>query len=168
MSKSKRKTLKGRGAAGKSIVVGAKDRATNKVSAKVIEEADAETLQGFVADHTEDGSTVYTDDATAYKGMKDRTHESVKHSVGEYVRQQAHTQGIESFWSMLKRAHKGTFHKIGHKHLERYVTEFAGKHNVRELGTIEQMTHTAVAMIGKRLKYRDLIEDNGLNSGARG
>ena len=68
---------------------------------------------------------------------------------------------------MLKRAHKGTFHKLSPKHLDRYVHEFAGKHNIRELDTAAQMTVTATGLIGKRLMYRDLIADNGLNSGAR-
>ena len=59
-------------------------------------------------------------------------HESVRHGTGEYVKEMAHTNGIESFWSMLKRAHKGTFHKISPKHLDRYVQEFAGRHNIRQ------------------------------------
>ena len=59
-------------------------------------------------------------------------HESVRHSVGEYVDGMAHTNGIESFWSMLKRANKGVYHKISAKHLQRYVDEFAGRHGVRE------------------------------------
>ena len=68
---------------------------------------------------------------------------------------------------MLKRAHKGTFHKISPKHLDRYVQEFAGKHNIRELDTADQMTAVAAGLIGKRLMYNDLIADNGLDSGAR-
>ena len=79
----------------------------------------------------------------------------------------AHTNGIESFWSMLKRAHKGTFHKISPKHLDRYVTEFAGKHNIREANTLDQMVGITRAMSDKRLRYDDLIADNGLRSGAR-
>ena len=79
----------------------------------------------------------------------------------------AHTNGMESFWSMLKRAHMGTFHKLSPKHLNRYVQEFAGKHNLRELDTIAQMVEVAAGFIGKQLLYRDLIADNGLNSGAR-
>ena len=157
MSNAKRKVLEGRGPIGKTAVVGAKDRKTNRVSAQVVEATDSETLQGFVYQHTLEGATVYTDDAHAYRGMVDFKHESVKHSVGEYVRNMAHTNGIESFWSMLKRAHKGTFHKISPKHLNLYVNEFAGKHNIRELDTIDQMRAMVTGLIGRRLLYRDLI-----------
>ena len=136
-----KKLRAGRGTVGKTAVAGAKDRETNQVRAAVVEETDAKTLQGFVADHAAKGATVYTDDARAYQGMPHK-HESVRHSAGEYVRDEAHTQGIESFWSMLKRAHKGTFHKISPKHLDRYVQEFAGKHNIREADTIKQMEST--------------------------
>ena len=166
MPKSKRKALKGRGAAGKTAVVGAKDRATNAVSAKVVKETDAETLQGFVADHAAPNATVYTDEAAAYRGIP-YNHETVKHSVGEYVDGIAHTNGIESFWAMLKRAHKGTFHKISPKHLQRYVSEFSGKHNIRASGTLAQMSDTVARLVGRNLLYRDLIADNGLSSGAR-
>ena len=93
-------------------------------------------------------------------------HQAVKHSVGEYVRGEAHTNGIESFWSILKRAHKGTFHKISPKHLDRYVQEFSGKHNLRELDTLHQMRDIARRMVGKRLPYRDLVRDNGLENAA--
>ena len=94
-------------------------------------------------------------------------HEAVNHTVSEYVRGQAHTNGIESFWSMLKRAHDGTFHKMSPKHLQRYVSEFAGKHNIRDSGTLAQMRDTVAGLVGRNLLYRDLIADNGLSSGAR-
>ena len=68
---------------------------------------------------------------------------------------------------MLKRAHKGKFHKISHKHLHRYVTEFAGKHNVRDLDTLAQMAALAAGLVGKRLLRRDLVANNGLPFGAR-
>ena len=165
MSSAKRKTLEGRGTSGKTAVLGAKDRASNQVSATVVESTDKETLQSFVASKAAPDATVYTDDAKAYQGLEH--HESVKHSVGEYVRDHAHTNGIESFWATLKRAHKGTFHKISPKHLNRYVQEFAGKHNIRKLDTAVQMTAVAAGLVGKRLMYRDLIADNGLSSGAR-
>ena len=76
--------------------MGAKDRKTNKIKAKVVEKTDAKTLQKFVGESAASGATVYTDDASAYKGMP-YDHESVRHSVGEYVRGMAHTNGIESF-----------------------------------------------------------------------
>ena len=145
------------GASEKTAVVGAKDRDTNRVSAKVVENTDAETLQGFVHDHAEDGATIYTDDARAYGGMAGVKHEAVKHSVSEYVRDMAHTNGIESFWSMLKRGYHGVYHKMSKKHLQRYVNEFSGRHNVRERNTVDQMGAVVAGMTGKRLRYRDLI-----------
>ena len=68
---------------------------------------------------------------------------------------------------MLKRAHKGTFHKLSPKHLDRYVPEFAGRHNVRELDTIKQLQSMTDGMDGKRLTYNQLTADNGMPSGAR-
>ena len=167
MSNAKRKALAntGRGPVGKTAVVGIKDRASNRVAAKVVSVTDAPTLVSFVRSNAATGATIYTDDATAYQGLPN--HETVKHSVGEYVRAQVHTNGVESFWSMLKRAHKGTFHKVSPKHLQRYVSEFAGKHNVREQDTLAQMASLAIGLAGKRLKYHHLIADNGLASGAR-
>ena len=165
MSNAKRAELTGRGPVGKTAVVGAKDRASKQVAAKVIRSTDKHTLQGFVEDHAADGATVYTDDAAAYDCLP-FDHEAVRHSVAEYVRGQAHTNGIESFSAVLKRAHKGVFHKISAKHLNRYVTEFAGKHNVRDLDTLAQMAALVAGLAGKRLMRRDLVADNGLPSGA--
>ena len=152
-----KKLRAGRGPVGKTAVVGAKDRATKRVAAKVVERTDKETLQSFVTEHTAQGAKVYTDDASAYDGLEN--HESVKHSVGEYVNGMAHTNGVESFWSMLKRAHKGVYHKLSAKHLQRYVSEFAGRQNIREMDTIRQMEHVVAAMVGRRLMYRDLVGD---------
>ena len=168
MSNAKRKALHntGRGPAGKTAVVGMKDRSTNQVAAKVVELTNSNTLQGFVKDHATPGATVYTDEATAYE-LLPFDHATVKHSVAEYVRGQIHTNGIESFWSMLKRAHKGIFHKLSPKHLDRYVQEFAGRHNIRALDTLKQISSICASMEGNRLRYQDLIADNGLASGAR-
>ena len=168
MSNAKRKERAGtgRGAIGKTAVIGAKDRETNQVAAKVIEDTDAPTLQGFVADHAAPDATVYSDDASAYQGMP-FNHATVTHSLAEYVRGDVHTNGIESLWSMMKRAHKGTFHKLSPKHLDRYVQEFAARHNLRDEDTIDIMAAVANGMGGKRLRYRELIADNGLASGAR-
>ena len=156
MPKAKRKTLTGRGAVGKVAVAGVKDRATNRVVARSVPATDKPTLQGFVAQHAAPDAKVFTDDASAYEGLP-FDHEAVCHSAGEYVRGMAHTNGIESFWSMLKRGYQGTYHHLSEKHLDRYVAEFAGRHNVREFDTITQMSQLAKGMVGKRLTYRELV-----------
>ena len=149
----------GRGATGKAAVIGAKERGGNIV-AQHIHDTDAETLVGFVDDHADYGATIYTDGSAAYEGLPNMfngySHESVAHSVGEYVRGQAHTNGIESFWSMLKRGYQGTYHKMSVKHLTRYVQEFAGRHNVRDLDTLAQMIMLARGMDGKALPWKEL------------
>ena len=147
----------GRGAVGKTAVVGAKDRETGKVRAKPVAFTDREALQGFVGQTTDEGTTVYTDEAAAYQGMPNRLHRSVRHSVGEYVRQQAHTNGIESFWAMLKRGYHGVYHQMSPHHLRRYVTEFEGRHNDRPADTIDQLRHIFAGMVGRRLRYQDLV-----------
>ena len=68
---------------------------------------------------------------------------------------------------MLRRGYQGTFHKISPKHLQRYINEFATRHNMREKDTIAMMERTVAMMDGKRLTYADLIADHGLESGAR-
>ena len=156
MHAKKRKKLKGRGTVGKAVIVGARDRATKRVTAKKVEDTDGKTLRSFVEATVTPDATVYTDDAGAYRDLTN-PHEVVRHSAGEFVREQAHTNGIESFWATLKRAYKGTFHHLSEKHLQRYVQEFAGRHNIRDLDTIEQMCVLARGMIGQRLRYRDLV-----------
>ncbi len=145
MSNEKRAKETGRGPAGKSAVVGLKDRSTNKVRARMLSKMDARTLQGFIVEHTKEGAMIWT--------MRAHTTASIiinpsSTPVSEFVKGQAHTNGVESFWSMLKRAHKGTFHKISPKHLNRYVQEFAGKHNIRGEDTLEQMKFVALGLTG--------------------
>jgi len=158
MPRSKRKALEGRGPVGKAAVVGSKDRETNKVVARHVPSTDAPHVSGFVSEKTKPGAKVYTDESKSYTPLSaSYDHEAVNHSVGEYVRGQAHTNGIESFWASLKRGYQGTFHHFSEKHLQRYVDEFAGRHNVRDADTVDQMRNVVAAMVGKRLMYRDLI-----------
>ena len=157
-NKHARKRLNaGRGAVGKTAVVGAKNRDANHISAEVIPDTKQETLHEFVKRNVEKGGTLYSDDARAYENLDwVGRHESVRHSVGEYVRGQAHVNGMESFWAMMKRGFHGVYHRMSPKHLQRYVNEFAGRHNIRDKDTIEQMCLLARGMIGKRLMYKDL------------
>ena len=202
MSHEKRKQIRGRGTVGKVAVAGVKDRATGQVSARVVQNTDSVTLQGFVQHHGTPGATVYTDAALAYRGMTGFEHQAVNHraprkillppheqacrpmdvlsgtgflmvrgsetrgvtlffevphSVGEYVRDGAHTNGIESFWSMLKRGYVGVFHQLSAKHLNRYVAEFAGRHNIRLLDTLDMIRSMVVGIVGKRLPYKTLV-----------
>ena len=145
----------GRGAVGKAAVLGAKDRATNSIAAEVVTSTDRETLHSFAVRNTAEGARIYTDQHPGYDGLPNRS--AVGHSVGEFVREQAHVNGVESFWSMLKRGYHGTYHRMSIKHLDRYVKEFAGRHNSRSLDTLAQMTIIAHGLDQKRLRYRDLV-----------
>ena len=167
-SNAERKATTGRDAVDMEAVVGVKDRATNKVAARPIPATSSPYTAGFVAESTAPGATVYTDEAAAYNALDPWfDHEAVNHSANEYVRGAAHTNGMESFWSMLKRGYTGTFHKMSPKHLDRYIAEFSDRHNAREADTADQMAALVAASVGKRLMIRDLIADNGLSSGAR-
>lgn len=95
-----------RGAVGKAIVVGARDRATKRVSAKVVEATDVGTLQGFIVDHAAEDMTVCTDEYGTNRDLP-LDHKTVKNSVGEYVNEAALTNGIESFWALLKCSYYG-------------------------------------------------------------
>ena len=114
---------------GKTAVAGLKDRDTEQIKSLKVADAKAITLHQIVCDNVSPGATVCTDDATAYEGLAKYgyTHETVTHSVGEYVRGQAHTNGAESFWSCLKRGYCGVYHKMSPKHLQKYVDEFSAR-----------------------------------------
>ena len=152
----KRKQLTGRGGAGKAVLVGVLDRASGQVVALRVQSPDRQTLHAIIGDHAAPGALVYTDDGAAYRRLPYR-HETVNHSAGEYVREQVHVNGIESFWAVLKRGYTGTFHHFSAKHLDRYALEFAGRHNIRDLDTLDQMALLARGLFACRLTYKQLI-----------
>ena len=149
----------GRGAVGKTAIVGIKERTSKKIKSFKVADTKAITLHQIVCDSVSAVSTVYTDDATAYDGIDNYgyKHETVKHSIGEYVKGQAHINGAESFWSCLKRGYYGVYHKMSPKHLQKYVDEFSARQNVRQLDTMVQIDCTIRGLFGKRLKYADLV-----------
>jgi transposase-like protein len=147
---------KGRGAVGKAVVAGIKQR-DGVVVAKRVPDTTAPVLQSFITNNVARGSTVYTDSASYYKSLRGYRHDTVNHSVGEYVKNQAHTNGIESFWALLKRSHYGIHHYMSHKHLHRYVNEAAFRHNTKKLGTMHFIDTTITQMNDRRLTYKDLI-----------
>ncbi len=154
-----------RGAVDKTIVAGVKDRAANEIRAGVVPSTDAETPRSFVRGNVEAGAAVRTDEHGGYRGpARDFTRETVRHGVGGYVRGMASTQGIESFWNMPERAHKGTVHKLSARHLDRRVMEFSTR---RGVDMPDRMAGIVRRTVGKRLRHRDPIADNGPDLGAR-
>lgn len=84
-------------------------------------------------DHASKGATVYTDDAKAFE-TPPFEHDSVKHYLREFGKSDVHSNGIESLWSIFRRAHKGTFHKMSPNHVDGYVQDFAGRHKSQHQG----------------------------------
>lgn len=152
-----KKLRAGRGTVGKTAVVGIRSE-TGEVHAEVVTDTKAPTLQAFVVQHANPGATVVTDTHGGYVGLERAgyTHIRVNHSAGQYVNDMAHTNGIESFWSLLKRGYIGVYHYMSAKHLDRYVNEFAFRHNTAQVGTMGFIEQTASRMIGKRLTYKGL------------
>ena len=149
-----KKLRAGRGKVGKVPVAGVRDRATGQVSAAVVPDLKKATLQPFVESRTVPGTQIFTDEWWGYRDLPNR--QAVRHGVGQWVDGQAHTNGLESFWSLLKRGYQGSYHKMSPKHLDRYVREFEGRHNQRRLDTIDQMARMVKGAEGKRLTYTDL------------
>lgn len=151
----------GRGTANKMAVAGVVLRTSGQAIARQIERPDRATLIPFVEGVTEIGATVYTDTHSGYDGLPSLfnrlTHETVNHSAGEYVRGKVHTQGVESFWALLKRGYHGVFHDFLQKHLPRYLAEFSHRWNMLPLSSAQRVDAILKAGIGGRLTYGELI-----------
>jgi transposase-like protein len=147
----------------KAIVMGMLDRDLRQVRAKVIPNVKREVLQDEIITEIEKGSTVYTDGFSAYDNLGDvqeYVHETVNH-IEEYVRGEVHTQGIENFWSLLKRGLKGTYVAVEPFHLDRYVTEQIFRYNNRAtkdnpLNDSDRFLLALSQVAGKRLTYAEL------------
>lgn len=160
-----KKLRAGRGGVGKAIVAGVKDRETGRITARVVPDTKASTLTSLVAEHAEPGAQVFTDEARGYLPLSRMgfDHSVVRHSVSEYVDGMAHTNGMESFWSLMKRGYHGTYHSMSKEHLHRYVAEFAGRHNLRPDDTVRQLAALIRRMEGRTLPYQQLIA-NGVHA----
>lgn len=153
-----KKLRAGRGTVGKTAVVGIRSEA-GEVRAQVVENTKAPTLTRFVQENALRGATVVTDHHGGYIDLQNAGygHVRVNHSAGEYIKDKAHTNGIESFWALLKRGHYGVYHYMSAKHLGRYVREFSFRHNTAQIGTLDFINMTIARMDDKRLTYRRLI-----------
>jgi len=151
-----------RGRDNKTAVMGMLDRESRKVRAKVVPNVKRDVLQAEILNAIEKGSTVYTDGATGYDHLatQDYVHETVTH-IQEYVRGQVHTNGIENFWSLLKRGLNGTYVAVEPFHLHRYVDEQAFRYNNRAtkdnpLTDYDRFMLALSQISGKRLTYAEL------------
>lgn len=159
MHKSKReKKIKGRGAVGKTIVQGVLERG-GKVIAGVVKNAKRRTLQPNVRSAVESGAAVYTDSLRSYDGLEDEyLHDTVDHAF-EYVRGDVHTNGMENFWSLLKRCIHGTYISVMPWQLFRYVDEQVFRFNEREKTDGQRFDEVMSRVVGRRLQYADLVSE---------
>ena len=145
----------------KTIVMGVLDREMRQVRAKVVPDVKRETLQTEVLKQVKYGSKVYTDEHVGYDTLHSRfVHDVVNHSL-EYVNGQVHTQGIENFWSLLKRTLRGTYVAVEPYHLDRYLDEQMFRYNNRAtkdnpLNDADRFVTALAQVAGRRLTYKEL------------
>ncbi|MFZ3213451.1 MAG: IS1595 family transposase [Terriglobales bacterium] len=151
------------GGAGKAVVVGLLDRSTRQMRAEVVPDVKRETLQAEVLKQVKHGTKVYTDDAVGYDKLHYRFVHEVVNKTESYVRGRVHTNGMENFWSLLKRGLNGTYVAVEPFHLFRYVDEQVFRYNNRKHEDDSPMTDAerfslALSQIAnKRLTYGELI-----------
>lgn len=158
-NKHKNKKLNaGRGAVGKTPVLGVKQR-DGEVRFEKAAELTGAVAKGIVRQNVKSGSVVITDEARAYRGLgAEFSHHTVNHSAGEYVRDYYfHTNSIESAWALLKRQIIGIHHFVSAKHLQRYLDEMMFRQNRREVEEGDRVNLMLTATHGKRLRYKELI-----------
>ena len=160
MHKAKREAkIKGRGSVGKTAVFGALER-KGRVLAKVIQSTDKKTLHSEVKEKVETGSNLFTDEWRSYRGLdNDYIHEVINHSI-EYVRENVNTDGIENFWSLLKRTIKGTYASVEPFHRFCYLDEQTLQFNERKRKDCDRFTEVVKSLQGKRLTYKELIRES--------
>ena len=150
-----KKITRGRGPVGKAIVVGFLERG-GKAHARVAKNRRSQTLRGQLLDTVEVGSAVYTDENIGYRDIADiYNHEWVRH-MDEWVRGEVHTNGLENFWSLLKRGLKGTYVAVEPFHLFRYVDEQVFRFNARRGTDSERFAAVLSQIVGRRVTYKEL------------
>lgn len=157
MHVGKRRTrITGTGGSGKVIVMGMLERG-GKVKATVVEDRSAMTLQSNVLDFIAAGAEVITDELPAYKGLDGAYIHNVINHANEYVKGHIHTNGMENFWSLLKRGLNGTYVSVRPFHLYRYIDEQAFRYNNRKhIGDKGRFDIAVTQGFGKRLTYRQV------------
>lgn len=156
MHKSKRKQkIRGRGASGKVAVMGLLER-HGEVRTKIVPDTSSRTLQVEVRENVEPGSEVHTDALRSYRGLDSEYIHSVVDHAERYVDGHVHTNGLENFWSLLKRGIKGTYVGVEPYHLYRYLDEQAFRFNNRKDDDAGRFVKTLASASGRRLTYDEL------------
>lgn len=159
--RAKKSSTRGRAADIKTPVIGIVETG-GKVVVYVSNWVTKKRVKELIDKHIEKGSTMVTDGFGIYAYLKNSTsftHVVVDHRNGQYVNGGFHTNGIENFWSLLKRGIIGIFHQVSAKHLQRYCDEFAARYNTRKIKDNERFQLSVQNSEG-RLKYNDLISNN--------
>lgn len=144
--------IRGRGPLGKAVVFGLLDRKAKKVRAYSVETRRKHELQECVRENVEAGAAVYTDALKSYEGLADYQHNVIDHAE-KYVDGSVHTNGLENFWNLLKRAIKGTYVSIEPFHLFRYLDEESFRYNEREGNDADRFGKVLASVAGKRLTW---------------
>lgn len=156
-----KKLKKGRGAVGKTAILGMREK-EGKTIAMPLKNVNALTMQDAIFTNVKIGSELHTDDATPYGGMDGLfyRHKTVNHSNNEYVKDGVSTNSIESVWAVLKRGLHGVYHHASKKHIKRYVNEFTFRLNDAnvKVHTINRLNNFILAIARKRLTYAELIK----------
>jgi transposase-like protein len=146
---------RGRARSSKTVVLGMVERG-GRVNASVIDDIKKRTLQSYVRDRVEPGSSIFTDSLESYTGLDaDFDHRTVNHAVS-YVDGNVHTNVMENFWSLLKRGLNGTYISVKPFHLFRYLDERMFTFNMRDLTDLGRFTAVLSAVAGRRLTYAQL------------
>lgn len=147
----------GRSTKTKKPILGMKERGGN-IIANVVPDTKGETIMPIITEQIKGGTRIYTDEYNAYKKLnKKYLHETVNHGAKEYVNQMAHVNGVENFWSHLKRGVDGIYHWASKEHLQSYVDEFSLRYNTRERTTSSRFDLILANVSGRRITYKQLI-----------
>jgi transposase-like protein len=139
----------------KAIVQGLLER-EGEIRCSVVNSTSAEQLRGTIGRNVEPGAAVYTDAHPAYQGLSETyVHAAIDHAI-KYVEGRVHTNGLENFWSLLKRSLRGTYVAVATFHLDRYLDEQAFRFNERKGSDGSRFRRVLSAVVGKRLTYREL------------
>ena len=140
-----------------------KDRATGRVAVRPVVDVSTASLTEVVSESVQPGAMVFTDEWLSYRRLPflGFGHAMVEHGAREYVRGEVHTNGIENYWSHLKRTYVGTYHYWSPDHLHRYVDEHSFRYNRRGVHVLDRMGEAAESMDGRRLTYRELTGSRG-------